>query len=55
VTETTPAATATSTATPTAISSATVTAAATVNVGLHYGNYRFKLVPFEAQKNIFYA
>jgi hypothetical protein len=22
--------------------------------GLHYGNYRSKLVPFEEQKNIFY-
>ncbi len=24
------------------------------STGLHYGNYRSKLVPFEEQKNIFY-
>jgi hypothetical protein len=51
MTETTPAATTTSTA----ISSTTVTVTATVKIGLHYGDYRSKLVPFEAQKNIFYA
>ena len=25
-----------------------------LKVGLHYGNYRSKLVPFEEQKNILY-
>jgi hypothetical protein len=26
-----------------------------LKVGLHYGDYRSKLAPFEAQKNIFYT
>ncbi len=25
-----------------------------IKAGLHYGDYRSKLVPFEAQNNIFY-
>ena len=25
-----------------------------IKVGLHYGDYRSKLVPFKPQKNIFY-
>jgi hypothetical protein len=27
---------------------------ASLKVGLHYGDYRSKLVPFEEQKNIFH-
>jgi hypothetical protein len=26
-----------------------------IKAGLHYGDYHSKLVPFEAQKNIFYT